>query len=122
MFPFHNLTRYPGGHAFVQNPACDVTKAGLGRLFATHVLGHYFLVEQLQDLLVASTGRVIWTGSRAASSAPCVFDMQDLQHISGRGEAYGSSKYATDLLSVRHVVGDNVTNQIRDIISPALAA
>ena len=44
---------------------------------------------------------MVWTGSRSASDAPQVFDMSDVQHINGREEAYGSSKYIVDLVNVR---------------------
>lgn len=60
-------------------------------------------MHQLLPALRARKGRVVWTGSRSASDAPAVFDMSDLQHINGREEAYGSSKYVVDLVNVRAV-------------------
>ena len=56
-------------------------------------------------MLRAHKGRVVWTGSRSASDAPQVFDMSDIQHINGREEAYGSSKYIVDLVNVREPTG-----------------
>ena len=59
---------------------------------------------RLKKLLESSPGggRVVWTGSRSASNAPCVFDAADMQHVHG-SEAYGASKFLVDLVNVSTV-------------------
>ena len=74
------------------------TPAGLGELFATHVVGHYVLVESLLPQLVAAgDARVIWTSSRA--SCRSAFSWDDVQ-CTGTDDPYGASKFAVDATAV----------------------
>ena len=115
-----------GAHFLVQ-PDDDLGAAGAPSVFATHVLGHLLLLEELLHMLrpqpasKIAAGRAIWTGSRSATQAK--LDWAHLEppsaksgDVSGHaawlarraasppaaphGEFYGEAKYATDLLNV----------------------
>eukprot|EP00123_Amoebidium_parasiticum_P008459 comp18820_c0_seq1/m.20803 comp18820_c0_seq1/g.20803 ORF comp18820_c0_seq1/g.20803 comp18820_c0_seq1/m.20803 type:complete len:348 (-) comp18820_c0_seq1:571-1614(-) len=72
------------------------TKDGNRAVFATNVFGHYLLIRELQDKLVQSKGRIIWTGSNAGHCHD--LDLSDIQDRAGVNP-YGRSKYAVDVLS-----------------------
>lgn len=76
----------------------DSTPEGLRKVFATNVLGHYLMIQELEDFL-ASQGRpchIIWTSSSSASRAS--FDPSDLQGEKSN-DSYASSKKLIDLIS-----------------------
>ncbi|KAG1443909.1 hypothetical protein G6F55_012506 [Rhizopus delemar] len=76
----------------------EISEEGIGYVFAANVLGHYFMMRELEDLLAASgDGRVIWTSS-ITSNKTC-FDIEDWQGIKSP-IPYESSKWACDLVSV----------------------
>lgn len=124
----------PTSHHFVAQPEDDVLTAGAPSVFATHVLGHMLLIEECRDLLQPLTqhggtttpspetaeweegrgGRIIWTGSRAASAKFLNWDhIEPPAHLGAESgyvrwqrdkrshaESYGEAKHAVDLLSV----------------------
>ncbi|XP_072017557.1 3-keto-steroid reductase/17-beta-hydroxysteroid dehydrogenase 7-like isoform X2 [Amphiura filiformis] len=76
----------------------DCTKDGLKSIFCTNLFGHFVFIQELLDLMSNSGGaHIIWTSSSNARRAH--FDINDLQHENGP-QAYSSSKYAMDLLSI----------------------
>ncbi|KAI8873649.1 NAD(P)-binding protein [Ramicandelaber brevisporus] len=90
----------------IYQPVGDVTKDGIGSVFATNVFGHYLLISLIDSLLEAATvtgsgpGRVIWTGSisKSAKTASGQFLLSDIEHVTG-SYPYESSKYAVDIVS-----------------------
>ena len=80
-----------GSPHFIAHPEDDVGSGGAPAVFATHVLGHLYLVKEAADLLAPlptpmaegaaapadplvwgpdfREGRIVWTGSRAASAS-----------------------------------------------------
>ncbi|KAG1441261.1 hypothetical protein G6F56_011563 [Rhizopus delemar] len=76
----------------------EISEEGIGYVFAANVLGHYFMMRELEDLLDASgDGRVIWTSS-ITSDITC-FNIDDWQGVKSV-VPYESSKFACDLVSV----------------------
>ncbi|OQV19400.1 3-keto-steroid reductase [Hypsibius exemplaris] len=76
------------------------TRDGISETFATNVFGHYLLVTELEDLLGgfgADYTQIIWTSSGSALRS--AFDSSDITHLKGK-QAYGSSKYCMDALSL----------------------
>eukprot|EP00124_Ichthyophonus_hoferi_P001775 Ihof_evm8s102 gene=Ihof_evmTU8s102 len=69
-------------------------KNGLRAVFGTNLFGHYLLIKCLEDVLISSKARIIWTSSNAASKE--FFSLEDIQNCAG-SNPYGSSKYAIDL-------------------------
>eukprot|EP00741_Cyanophora_paradoxa_P023100 tig00021537_g22310.t1 len=92
LWPFD---RTPWG--FVKQPRGLKTERGFGQVFATNLLGHHMLIEELEDALAAARpGRVVWVSSRTSSRRH--FSWEDLQHLSGP-DAYGTSKFLCDTVS-----------------------
>jgi len=117
----------PEGAHFLAQPLDAVGAGGAPSVFATNVLGHLLLAEELMPLLASARGGVVWTGSRAATAARCEWGHlappplpapgeaaapggAAARRLSGheawlasrrrtQGEAYGESKWAMDLLS-----------------------
>ena len=68
---------HAGGSHFIAQPEDELGVAGAPAVFATHVLGHLYLIQSLQSLLAplslgsakspSRSSRVIWTSSRAAT-------------------------------------------------------
>ncbi len=101
----HFLLQPKSGH--------DYTAHGAPSVFATHVLGHALLVQELQLLLRAGrmhsndpSGRVIWSASRAATAVLSDFSFLAVPPAEHEGvvnvkgghcESYGEAKFATDL-------------------------
>ena len=53
----------------------EINDDNVGLVFACNVLGHYFMIRELEPLLKASgDGRVIWTSSGTASSSTFAID------------------------------------------------
>ena len=108
---------HAGSSHFLPQPSSghDYTACGAPSVFATHVLGHALLVQELQLLLKAGrmhgndpAGRVIWSASRAATSVLSDFQCLEVPPAAhsgsanvkgGHSESYGEAKYATDLYS-----------------------
>jgi 17beta-estradiol 17-dehydrogenase/3beta-hydroxysteroid 3-dehydrogenase len=58
----------------------EINDDNVGLVFACNVLGHYFMVRELEPLLKASgAGRIIWTSSGTAASE--TFSIDDWQGI-----------------------------------------
>lgn len=108
---------------FLRQPEDETVACGAPALFATHVLGHLLLAEELKPLLrlakqhKGETGRVIWTSSRAASrpqtswarlAPPASYgkpsglqvQLEEKGHRA-TGESYGEAKFLCDCLNVR---------------------
>ena len=92
---------------------------GLEAHFVINYLGHYLLVNQLLDRLIAAPhGRIVIVGSRAHQSAP--LDGIQFNDLSGsswfdRQTAYGHSKLANGLHSLelsRRLLGTGVTSNV----------
>ncbi|SAL95503.1 hypothetical protein [Absidia glauca] len=81
----------------LQDSSGELTKDGLGKVFASNVFGHYTMIRELESLLAAEEGRIIWTSSSTAQSE--CFDIEDWQGLKSE-TPYESSKWACDLLSV----------------------
>ncbi|CAE7457723.1 HSD17B7 [Symbiodinium sp. KB8] len=107
--------------------------AGAPNVFATHVLGHALLIEQLRLLLAPGRvhddeagGRVVWSGSRAASAAHLVWEALapppaehegEVNVTGGHGESYGEAKFATDLYSVSAGMADLASaSQVQSVV------
>ncbi|CEM10824.1 unnamed protein product [Vitrella brassicaformis CCMP3155] len=99
---FFNLSRVtPEGPCFIEERPGVVTAEGYGTSFATHVLGHYVLVRQLEQALEAGNGCLVWTGSRGSSNQWIVKGehLKDPMCVTG-DEPYGYTKHLQDTLSV----------------------
>lgn len=81
---------------FLKQPQGELTKDGLGEIFASNVFGHYILIKKIEDLL-ENGGRIIWSGSHSAKRE--FFTMSDIQHLKGP-MPYQSSKFLLDLVSL----------------------
>ena len=113
----HFLLQPSSGH--------DYTAHGAPSVFATHVLGHALLVQELQLLLRAgrmhgndAAGRVIWSASRAATDVLSSFEclaVPPAGHVGegnvkgGHAESYGEAKFATDLYSAALIKRNTVS-------------
>ncbi|CAO3657961.1 unnamed protein product [Umbelopsis ramanniana] len=76
----------------------EINDDHVGLVFACNVLGHYFMIRELEPLLKASgDGRVIWTSSGTASSS--TFAIDDWQGVKAK-EPYESSKWATNITAI----------------------
>ncbi|XP_067934097.1 3-keto-steroid reductase/17-beta-hydroxysteroid dehydrogenase 7-like [Watersipora subatra] len=76
----------------------STTNEGFKSTFATNVLGHFYMVKELNEVLGGvKPSRIVWTSSRMASKDK--FTIDDIQHESGI-DPYASSKYLIDALSI----------------------
>jgi 17beta-estradiol 17-dehydrogenase/3beta-hydroxysteroid 3-dehydrogenase len=122
-----------GGDVIKQRKG-EVTRQGLGKVFASNVFGHFIMVSlinkvrQLQALIKKSNGGVFWCSSTTA--VPELFDPTDYQCLRG-DHPYESSKRLCELVSMAlHVESDinsfitspgNVSSGItQDSVSPWL--
>ncbi|KAI9257695.1 hypothetical protein BY458DRAFT_518635 [Sporodiniella umbellata] len=97
MFFTHPIQLIEKSDATIQRIG-EISDEGIGYVFAANVLGHYFMMRELEDLMSASgDGRVIWTSSITADST--CFSVDDWQGIKS-SVPYESSKFACDLVSI----------------------
>nr|XP_002130850.1 3-keto-steroid reductase-like [Ciona intestinalis] len=79
----------------------ETTKEGVKSIFATNVLGHFVLVNELIPVLTSQSedhhGQVIWTTSSNASKKS--FKLNDVTCQQG-SQPYSSSKYAMEGVSI----------------------
>jgi len=85
-----------GGDIIVQTTGL-VNSDGIGQVFMSNVFGHFIVVKQLQALLNARGGKVVWTSSTTAY--PPFFNLEDYQHVKDI-HPYESSKRCVDLMSI----------------------
>ncbi len=98
---------------------------GVERMFVVNHLGHFILVNRLQDLVdMAAQGRVVHVGSRSGyGQAPAVgidFDNLRGEGIYDAGEAYGRSKLANALFSLELAKRRANTSTTSNVIHPGL--
>jgi NAD(P)-dependent dehydrogenase (short-subunit alcohol dehydrogenase family) len=75
-----NPVRFIESSDSTQQIVGEINDDNVGLVFASNVLGHYFMVRELEPLLKASgDGRVIWTSSGTASSS--TFSVDDWQGV-----------------------------------------
>ncbi|XP_039260099.2 3-keto-steroid reductase/17-beta-hydroxysteroid dehydrogenase 7-like [Styela clava] len=99
LFSRNVLARLKTGENIIES-ANPLNESGIPLVFATNVLGHFVLVQELLPLLRSDgqeKSKIVWTASNNAVKSS--FNMDDFMCNHGN-MSYGSSKYIINALSI----------------------
>jgi len=117
--------------SFLQGSVDDIGACGAPSHFATHVLGHLLLVQELQPLmepLISSSsstpsreGRIIWTGSRSSVIPTQELAMAQLEPPVRLGAPSGFQRLLSEKRNIKNVELYGQAKYAQDLINAALS-
>jgi len=117
--------------SFLQGSVDELGACGAPSHFATHVLGHLLLVQELQPLLAPLTsssssttsreGRIIWTGSRSSVIPSHPLAISQLEPPSHLGAPSGFQKLLSEKRSLENIELYGQAKYAQDLVNAALS-
>ena len=120
-----------GSSSFLQGSVDELGACGAPSHFATHVLGHLLLVQELKPLLAPLTsssssstsreGRIIWTGSRSSVIPSHPLATSQLEPPARLGAPSGFQKLLSEKRSLENIELYGQAKYAQDLVNAALS-